>query len=469
MKRVLALLRSRRLAALLLVAFTTYVWLTTLIPQVATEPAAVALWDQARPLLAVPVNAVGLHAAYTSPVFLLMTVLLMASTIACAWERTASAAKLWRTRGLATRSTLARLRLAPNARLETTISDETLALDVAARALRGSGMRVRRGPVLLEAVQGRFGILGSPLFHWALAMIFLFAAAGQLTRHEGIVSILQGETVLDAAESYEDTVAGPLFGNRFTDQYLSVQEIDTDFSSDRISRGGTPYVVVLSGDSTVAEGWVYPNHPLSTGSMLIHRVSVDPALVGTLEFTESSTTERVVLHYDFDVVQPQEFSFTGPGVEATRTVSVAPVEGERVAVTVQGDNAVQEEAVGVGQSVQVAPGVTFTVDELTYFADLSVVHDWSVPWVFAGFYLGIIGFALTVFVPYRVVHVMCVRADSDNQVDLEQDGLLTMHVVVRSPKSDPAFPRRAVDALREALSGHQDGHPIEGQTNERSS
>lgn len=456
MKRIATFLRSRRLAATLLVALTIYAWLTTLVPLRSVDRAAVASWDAAHPYFAVLVNAFGMHDAYTSPIFLGALVLLTLSTVACAWERTRAALRLWRSAGLVTESTLDRLRSAPTARivLPDAMRDE-VSLTGAANALSGIGLRVRRGPVLLEGTSLRVGLIGSPLFHWALVAVFVFAALGQLTRHEGEVSVLLGESTPDAAASYgPDATAGPWFAGRYSGFDIAVSRLDERHVVADIERGSTPFVQLASEGETLAADWVYPNNPLKSGALTLHRGEIIPALVGRLRFENAQAEQRVVLYYDFATDAPQQFDFTGPGIEETITVAVAPESAERVRVTSSAPGTTQA-AIAVGESAPVAKGVTFRLDALTYAVNLRVVNDWSVPWLYASFVCAIVGTALTVFAPFRRVRVMVVPAEEESPVQ-------TLHMHVTCPRSDPAFPGRVVNAIQAALGGNPTDNQSEG-------
>lgn len=441
MKRFSTFLRSRRLAAVLLVALTVYAWLTTLVPLRSIDREAVVAWDASHPYLSVLVNAFGMHDAYTSPLFLFALALLTLSTIACAWERTTTAMRAWRSVGLVDEPVLQRLRSAPTARI--TLADTArgdVSLSGAADALRALGLRVKRGSALVEASSIRAGLIGSPLFHWALVAIFVIAALGQLTRHEGEVSVLLGGSTPDVAASYgPDSSAGPWFADRYTGYDVAVTRLDPYHVVSGIERGSTPFVELASKGETLAADWVYPNNPLGSGALTIHRGDVTPALTGRLRFEDAQAEQSVVLYYDFASDAPQEFDFTGPGIEETVTVTVAPLSAERVSIATSADG-ISTAELAVGQAAPVADGVTFRLDALTYAVALRVVNDWSVPWLYAAFACAVLGTALTVFAPFRRVRVMLVPAE-------EGSARAALHVQVSCPRSDPAFPGRVVRAL----------------------
>ena len=460
MTKLLRLLRSRKLAAGLLVGLALYSWVVTLVPLESIDAAKVAAWDARHPVLAVVVNALWLHRAYSSPAFIAVAVLLTASTTACAWERTRSALRAWRGRGAVTQAMVERLRRAPSLVVEVGTMDRGRALASAAQALRGMRMRVRQGPVLVAGSSGAVGLLGSPLFHWALVGLFVFAGLAQLTRYEGWTHVLVGESITDVPSGYPQRLdVGLLAGGAFTGLKVSVREVYPDPVVGGVPRGNTPLVALEREGAVLREQMVFANNPLRHGPLLIHSAKTGPAFVGSVRRPWMEDPERVVLYYETGATDPQRFGLPDPTTGAVSVVEVSPAPGGRVHVLVPGGGRAETRTVGVGESVVFQDGSTLTVDALSVYVQLHVVNDWSLPWVYAMFALGCIAPALAVAVAPRTVHVMAVEAadGSDNDPPAGTPGAVRLHVVVGHRKSDPAFPRRVERALHDALAGQVKG------------
>lgn len=444
--RLWSFLRSRRLAVVLLVGLTVYTWIATLVPLESLGRDAAAAWDLRHPVLAVVVNALGLHRAYSSPGFIAAVLLLTASTAACAWERTRSAGRAWRARHATSATALQRLQTAPMIviALDGTIDPEE-ALARSATSLRRLRMRVHREPRLLTGESGALGLAGSPLFHWALVGLFVFAALGQLTRYEGYVNVVVGDTVEDAAATYSvDLARGPLSGLAgFTGLGMTVSELDLDHDVAGVERGRAALVRLSRGGTTLREQWVFPNSPLRQGPLTIHRATSGPVLVGTVAALGSGDRQPLRLYYDESSKAPRQFSAVHPTRGTTLTVEVTPLGGRKVRVTVLGAGSQSgAQTIGVHETATLAEGMTFSVDALTYHVQLQVVNDWSVPWIYSMFVLGILGMVMTTFVAPRMIRVMAVDAA----------GGLRLHVATTQRVNDPAFPRRAERMLREGLA-----------------
>ncbi len=453
--RLLTLLRSRRLASWLLVGITVYAWVSTLVPLEWAGAAAIAKWDVEHPALAGIVALLGLHQAYSNPVFIIAVVLVTASTTACAWERSRFALRAWRARGAASEGALRRLRNSP-----TIVVDlpgdvgEQRALDATASAIGAMRMKVRRGGSLVDGSSGAVGLMGSPLFHWALVALFVCVGLGRLTRYEGAVRVPVGETVEDARASYMLN-AGPLSGAAFTGVGIKVDRVDPALTVDGVARGATPFVSIIKDGKAIVGHWVYANNPLRYGPLLIHATDSGRAVLGTLLSTgNGGGDEPLVLFFPpgfSSTLTSSRYQLTPPGATPL-TLDVAPATGSRVAVAVVGGSQGATRTVGVGQSVTLAEGLTLRVDALTAYAQLQVANDWSVPWIYAIFVAGSLGSALTVFVRPRTVRAAVLEGPG-REDGADRTGPFTrLHVVVTHGKSDPAFPGRVERALRAALA-----------------
>ena len=419
--RLWQFLRSRRLAVWLLVGLTSYMGLSTVIP---------------------------LSQPFSNPVFLAVSALVTFSTAACAWERSVGAVRSWRrarANSLATAADAGQPSSVLVIELPAHLSTPD-ALSAADDALRGLRMRAREVGDGLLATSGQLGLLGSPLFHWAMVGLFVFAALGQLTRYEGVAEVPLGESFSDVAESYESELSvGPLAGDSFSGDQITFGEMDFDLVVDDVSRGTSPWVVLSRGGEVVVEQWVYPNNPLRDGSMLIHHVEIDPLLLATVRFGETAGEQRVAVHFEFEQREAKLFDATDPVSGEAMSIRVVPLGGEKVEVSAVEVSDAQTSTVGQGEVALLGDGATFTPDALTYSTQLRVVRDWSVPWVYAMFLLGCVGVALTVFVLPRSVTVGVAGGENGS-------GAETLDVVVTASKTDPAFRGRVRRAIEAALT-----------------
>lgn len=442
--RLLATLRSRRLAIWLLVGVTAYSFVSTLVPLESVDPVAAARWDAEHPVLAGPVNALGLHRAFSSPIFIAVAALLTVSTALCAWERSAAAWRWWRSSGVVPARIGERLRSRPDVRFELSAGEASASLEVAARALSRLGFRGEVGPRAARFSSQQLGLVGSPLFHWALVGLFLFGGLGQLARYEGFANVLEGGSFADEPDGYNVALyrAAP-FAPAHTGSLFTVEDIDPAFIAEGVVRGATPRVTLSRDGSIVASGWVHPNSPLRDGALLVHRARTGPALELTLVATETGQQQAQTLYFDTVSGPPESLDVQVPTTEATYTVTFTPVPGQRVAIAASGSQGRDGATVtaGPGDEVGVAPGLSVRIDRLAGYVQLKVVNDPWVPAIYLMFVLGTLGVSLTVFLPPRAVYAFAVDGSAGS----------TLSLVVEARRSDPALARRVEAAIAEAL------------------
>jgi hypothetical protein len=309
--------------------------------------------------------------AFTNPVFVAGVLVLIVATTQCAWERT---------RALF-------------------------------RSLRGaSASRPAR----------TLGLLGSTLFHWSLAGLFVLAGFGQLGRYAGTVHATLDRPVTEARSSYDSglEIARP-FAPSFSGLTIEIDGLDRRFVSGGVDRGPTPHVVARNRDSIVASGWVYPNSPLRAGPLAIHRAKTGPALEATLRDAGDASTRRMTRYYSFDTPISDSFGVESASTTGVVVVELAAVPGERLAVRARNADGtlLASRTVGPGEPVEIVRGLTFTVDRLTAFATLSIVNDPTVSLIYAMFAVALAGMSLALFTPWRGV----VRREGSSDGLAEED------------------------------------------------
>lgn len=464
-QRLYSILRSRRLAVWLIVATVLYSFVGTLVPQEYFTPAAeMSTWAAANPGLAAISSALGLHNAFRNPAFLVLALLLTASTVACSVERTARARSEYT--GMRTVSPRDRDRLLANPSRSFVLrgGDPGDALDTAEEVLRDAGLSILRDGDAVSGSSRAWGLLGSPLFHWSLAALFVFAALGQATRSEGKIGLPVGHPVMDHQDSYQVVRRGPFAsppGSGGT--WLA-----SDFVPELIDRGverGFAARVSLSDedDRRVASGVVYPNRPLRSGSMLAHRDGWGLATVIALEGPEGQEIGRRFDYYDFETMEPDgriRVDLEAPAdLGVTALIAAIPLDrmpsGQGAFRTgIPQDPRVEFAYVapdGSGVSAQelrpgdVLPlpegGMSLRLIDVTPYFRAMVVVDWTVPFVYASFLLATIFAALALFWPPR--RVLCAVDTSGSETRLK--------VSLRARRIDPAFGARIANALQERL------------------
>ncbi len=438
-------LRSPRLAVWLLAILIVYMAVSTIVPQRSYRGEELSQWAERYPALAAVTGSLGLHDAYVNIFFLALVVLLAASTAACAWQRTTRATGMLRRLGTIDSGRVGSIRSAPVARIPLTGEDGgDTAYREAASALRSLGLSVRTGPLVTEASSGALGLLGSPVFHWALVGLMLAIPAGQLVRAEGQIGIVTGYEKADVAEEYGVLERG-LFHGELSGLVIGVEpEMPLEYIDGGVDRGAAPEVYLRDGESVVARGRVYPNKPLRYGAMTIHMS--EHGLGAVVSLVTSETAEESQYLIDRDASSPTGWGKGVQGLydEAGRELAEISVEPDpestgRAVVEIDrpGEQTLRSSSLGVGDTVELMDGASLRVEYLGSYARLSVVEDPSVPVVYLLLTIACIAAAVSVLVPYRTVWL----------VRDEVDGEPVVAVSIRHSRGERSFRERVLEVL----------------------
>ena len=438
LKRLTKALRSRKLAVWLIAIFIAYTAFAT-----------------------ITAKGGDYGAPYSHPIFIAIAALLTLATAACAWERTAAAYRVWRRGGGASTGFVERLRDRPQiaVKLEGVAPVDEL-LESVSHELHRIGLRVRPGRDRVVASTGRLGLIGSPVFHWSLVLLFVFVGLGQLTRSEGLMGIPIGSSRLDAADAYGRVDEGPLHNPGFTGLTLRVPEIDLAYVVGGIDRGPSPVVEVYDGSELIERRRVYPNSPLRYRSLLIHSNNYGLAAKFVLESDGVPTSVEVL--YDFKEgsasagnVTPLALTRSGSIMEFESSVALEKVgrawvwdipKKPAIAWALAESGETTSGVLQLGESVDLGDGGALRLESVTHYARLSVVDDWSVTPIYILFVLAGIGLTLALLLPTKTVWVMLVETDEGRW----------LHARTRQPRGDRVFPGRVDEALSLAAAEEDD-------------
>ena len=436
-KRLWRLLLSRRLAMGLIVGFVVYAVLATTLSH--------GNWG----------------APYGSPLFLTLIALLVVNTAACAWQRTQRAWRITRsTRGL---SDAALLRLAGQPEFEVLVESgsDDAALVAAADALSQAGFRVSRYSRAIDGSAGLANVWASPVFHWALIALALVVMLGRATRAEGFIGLPVGERIADIHGSYLEVDEGALFAERHSGVEFEATRVDRNHVEGGVEYGPTPFVTAYRDGVAVTSGWIRPNRPLRTGSLMVHMAALGPAVTLAVEASGGVQPARETLMLERSQstssgTAPQESIVSGlQGAEpvrirvqvvvkraasgaATSTVSRAIIETAPVGAAAFGPPFELAE----GESVDLAGGQRLRVVDVKDWVRVSVANDWSVPFIYTLLVIAILALAVAVLLSTRRVSLLLVE---------NEDGGCSLNGRTWHSGRSPLFSDQIADMVRASV------------------
>jgi phosphotransferase system glucose/maltose/N-acetylglucosamine-specific IIC component len=465
-RTVIRFLGSAALALWLLVFIGVWSLAATAVPQGTGAAPEVVAWASKYGALEPVVRVVGLHQAFTAPVFTVCVILLALSTAVCSWKRTKVA--IGRARTLSAAAEADHQSIAESHDLEIA-RDPALggndALALASETLARFGIKSKRRGDVIAAVSPRWSVWGSSVFHWALLVLMIAAFVGNLQRSEGSMSIPVGETKVDAPASYLSVSAGPLHDWLAVHRSIRVDAFDPDFKVGGVDRGAVPTVSVLdAAGKVVVKQRVYPNMKLHSGSLSINAPGVGLAVYLSMRSPTGAEVGRLIQIVDFSQMTsggtvPQE-SFTSrdsAGKVQVRLDATVPLDragagyGEwipkepkaRVRLVSADGTVLVDRVVRPGQSVPVPGGGTARLVGIGWYSRLSLVDDPTIPFIYAAMVVAALGLTLTLVARQQLVLATV----------LEGPGGAVLAIRMRLWRNTSTNRDEMVDALTSALQG----------------
>jgi cytochrome c biogenesis protein len=425
-RRAVRFLTSGGLVSVLLGLIGVWSVLGTIVPQGDPTRGRAFVWAEANPALAPIVEAIGLHDAFRAPVFLVAIGILAVSTMLCSWQRTMVAAKRFRA-----------LRIAAGAETLPTRAEHDLLIDCASgtssEAVRAAaegallelGIKTRRSGDALVAASSPLAPWGSPVFHWALVGFMVFVMIGSFVRADGLMGLAVGQARPDAPESYGRLTTGAWHSWTGVSRSFRLDDFEPRFSADGIDHGPVPTVSVLDVQGNVLKTQeVYPNHMLHLGSLKIGAPAYGLSVTLALTNEDGAEVGYAVQLVDFDQSAPEGTTPLEPLVvtdEAGTTLALVhatvPLIAEdgrfvewlpkdspaRISANAPDGAALVDEIVDPGNSVELPEGLQLRVVDGGWYSRLSIVDDWTIPFIYGWIHLAALALSVTAFTRQQYV------------------------------------------------------------------
>lgn len=457
--RVARFLRSPRLAVGLIFGIAAYGAVASLVPQPSAGPVQVARWTAEHPEIARAARSLGLFDAFASPAFLAAVLLLAVATANCAAARTRAARDALRTDALDDRFAEAAAKRAAARSLPLSQPEAQRALEDAARTFEAGRFRVARQPRGFEAVRNGWAVIGSPLFHWSLAALFVVIFAAQLTRAEGVARLPGDQPVADVSGAYASGASQGALYRGHTGFEFTARDFQLATPVGGVDRGFSAVIDVSRGGHVVASQRVFPNSALHYGALLIHRGD-EWGYAPVIEVRDASNT--VVARADAFLassavtsggIGPAALGLSGlPSGNATIAVQIpyAPASvgatrtlahALRVFVQRQGEASRTPVLVSEGGAIPLGSGYTLRFVRRDFYIEARVADDWSIVPVYALFVVACVGVTIALLLPTKKAWVLLIAEGDATRV----------LVLARHVRGDPGFAERVARRVKESM------------------
>lgn len=423
LQKALRVLASARLATVLLAFLGVWAVLASFVPQ--GDSSAVTDWALAHASLEPVVRFLGLHHAFTAPLFVACIAVLAVSTAVCAWQRTKVAIKR---ASLLRQAAVQDPQGTPDRDLEFTCGrtlDSASILDVASRTLDVLGIRVRRHDCRVAAVSAPWSAWGSPVFHWALLALILIMPLGTLVRSSGQIGLAVGQSAADRPASYGVLSAGLLRDWDSVERTIRLDAFEVSYKSGGVNRGATPTVSILNAQGEVVKSQrVYPNRTLKLGALTIYPLdyglSATVSVVETGGAGERNSTQLL----DFSGKAEGGTAPIAPLVIADATgaeqlsvyvsVPLDRVEGgylgrlpevprARILAVSPAGETLFDQTLPQGEALVLPNGSSIRLVDVGYYSRLQLVDDPSIPFLYAAAVISILGLGVATLTRQMIV------------------------------------------------------------------
>lgn len=269
-------LTSMRVALLLLFLLSLGAVPGSLIPQEGTDALKVEEFKEAHPTLGPVYDKLGLFHVYSSVWFSAVYILLFISLIGCIVPRTWQFTGQLRGRPPGAPRRLTRL---PAYTTWRTAASPQEVREAALRVLRQRRFRAHIAGDAVAAEKGYLREVGNLVFHFALIVMLVAFAWGQLYKTEGNKLVVEGDGFANTLTQYDDFKSGSLFENDDLVPFSFTLEEFTGTYERTGPQRGTPRVFEadvtysVGADGKEQKATISPNHPLKIGNARVYLVS----------------------------------------------------------------------------------------------------------------------------------------------------------------------------------------------------
>jgi cytochrome c biogenesis protein len=326
-------LRSMRTALILLLLLALASVAGSLIPQYPNTPERVAQYRVDHELLGAFVDRAGLFDVFGSWWFVLLTVLLFTSLVACLVPRTRALVRVLRARPVQAREIDA-FRHYDEVMVA---APPRVAIAGSSRVLRRRLYRVAADPArpALAADKGVLREVGSLAFHWAFILILAGVIYGKGTGFSGYAVVVEGDTWVDAAANYDGQIrTGRFFSGNHTGTGLTLREFESAFRQTGQPMDFVSRVDLLRPDGSMLRSQeIRVNHPADVNGIRFYQINFGWAPRVTIADRDGVAFDDAVV-MDRDVAPEGVVDFAMPWRGVVKLPGSGP-RGQDVAVDLE--------------------------------------------------------------------------------------------------------------------------------------
>ncbi|VVB85677.1 Cytochrome c biogenesis protein Ccs1 [uncultured archaeon] len=251
--------KSRKLAIVLIFLIIVFSIMGTHIPQKSQlKPEVYNTWKNNHPAQAALFEELGLTNLFSSLIFISLASLLFVNTLFCTSNMFSTA---FRRAGKKQFQKKAYINSLENTASIRTGMEGGQVSSLINSVLRERGYKVSREENRIFAEKNRIGTFGTPLFHACILIIIAAAVYGSISRMEGDMRLIEGQTLSEEHGNYMFINEGPFFNEKHQNFDISLEKFYPDYKDETgTSLGPGGKLVISENGQKVKTDIVHPNH-----------------------------------------------------------------------------------------------------------------------------------------------------------------------------------------------------------------
>lgn len=449
--------KSRRLAEVLFILLLVIMVIGVFLPQKGGfSPERYQSLKAQQPALVRVLKVLGLVNVFSSWLFFTILSLFFINALFCTWSRLQWALRQLKREKEVSKSFIQRLKVKAQISWAKSSSKP---LDAVAEALSSKRFRISRAKNSISAWKNRWAVFASPLFHLALLIILLSVVFGRATRLEGATRLVEGNAFTEAPREYLHLSTGPLFAQEHQEFQVRLNEVYFDYEKDGLKKGTASRLTALEDGAPVKEGVAFANHPVVYKGFSFYQGDYGLApFLRIMDEQEKVISEGyLVMKYEEDNTYAisTDLEDTDYSVKARlypdaardgghlRSKSELPKNPLLVLTLYQAGNEVLHAFLSPNELVSHS-GLLVDFDHLRKWSELAITKDASIPFLYAGFGIGIFFLAVIFLVVPRYIWAYVE----------EREGIVKVYIGGRALKYHSSFERemeQIVESVRNSV------------------
>ncbi len=432
-KNISNFFKSRKLAIVLIILIIVFSIIGTHIPQKSQlKPDVYNTWRNNHPSQAAVFEKLGLTNLFSSFIFISLALLLFINTLFCTTNMFSTAVRRAGKKQFQKKAYISGLE---NSTSIKTGKEVGQASSLISSVFRSCGYKVSQEGNCIFAEKNKIGVFGTALFHACILFIIAASVFGSISRMEGDMRLIEGQTLSEEHGNYMFINEGPFFYENHQGFDINLEKFYSDYKDETGTlRGPAGKLVITENGQNVITDIVYSNHMMTyKGYTFLGNVyGLAPLLIlknpdGTVysgSYITASDTDnsgRYVAYFDLGntglkggLMVYMTANLTSEKIMESDVVEQTPILFLKV---FDGNKEIYNGTLRLNDTVKISDKYLGFYD-IKYWSNFYVVKDNGTLLVYAGIGLLILSLAISFFIIPKKVWVNVIKDENNGSTEI---------------------------------------------------